>query len=247
MRNKGLWMVLALIAVSAAAFAQTPDPLAAGGWEFGGTIKFSHTPSNPIFAKDIPEDDKGEFYQITDASVSVGRFLADGFSLALRPSVVFMVNRTVNGSLQENKRYDLFLGLGVEPSWYLRLGPSWMLGLGGEAGIGIWPGITGISNDVKDPDKSLILQLWLEPKVRAYYRVSDLLAPYTEIGFRMSVQHQVRDDNGDPYDSGVPFLEEVRGRFAVTFGLKFFLPQGARFAETQKAPFNDFMDIGPNM
>ncbi|HOX12971.1 MAG TPA: hypothetical protein P5117_08570 [Spirochaetia bacterium] len=243
MRNKGLWMVLALIAVSAAAFAQAPDPLAAGGWEFGGTVKFSHNPDYPIFAGDVTEEEKGEYLQITEASISVGRFLADRFSLALRPSMLLYSRHTLNSSLQESISRDLFLGLGFEPSWYFPLGSSWILGVGAELGVGIWPGLPGVSDDVRESDHSLSFQLWLEPKVRAYYRVSELLAPYAEAGFRLGVIRRVRDAFGDPYDPGVPLLDEVRGRFAFTLGLKYFLPQGARFVETQKTPVNDWYDM----
>lgn len=243
MRSKNMWMVLILISAVAAAVAQAPDALAAGGWEFGGTLKFSHNPDYPIFAGDVTEEERGEFTQITDASVSVGRFLADRFSLVLRPSMLLLSRTSMNSSLQKSIDRTLFLGLGVEPSWYFPMGRSWILGAGAELGMGLWPGLQGISDDVEDSDHSLSFQLWLEPKVRAYFRVSDLLAPYAEAGYRLGVIRRVRDSFGDPYDPGVPLLDEVRGRFAFTLGLKYFLPRGARFAETRKAPYNDVMDI----
>lgn len=243
MRSKGLWLVLALIAVSAAAFAQTPDPLAAGGWEFGGTLKFSHNPDYPIFSKDVTEEEKGEYVQITEVSLSIGRFLSDRFSLSLRPSILLLSNRSLNSSLQETIRRDLFLGLGVEPSWYFLLGGSWILGAGAELGGGLWPGLTGVYNDAKDPDRGLAVQFWLEPKVRAYYRVSDLLAPYAEAGYRLGLFRRVLDSDGDPYNPGAPLLDNIMGRFAFTLGLKYFLPQGARFADTRKLPVSDWYDM----
>jgi len=243
MRLRNPILFLLILASSIASAAQAPDTLAAGGWEFGGSLKFSHVPGYPIFDDEVPDQYKDEYEQFTDISLSVGRFMAEGFSLALRPSALFHSRRYFNSSLQESKRHVLFLGLGLEPSWYLRLSPSWMLGLGGEAGFGIWPGLPGIDDDVKESNKSFEFQLWLEPKVRIYFLASELLAPYAEIGYRLAVQRRTRDSNGDPYDPGVPLLEEVRGRFLFSLGLKYFLPQGARLAETRKSPYNDFMDI----
>ncbi len=242
MRSRN-FVVLAFLAAAVLSFAQTPDPLAAGGWEFGGTLKFSNTPDYPIFSDSVTEEEKGEFFQITEASLSVGRFLADRFSLAFRPSMFLYARHSLNSSLQETISRTLFLGLGVEPSWYFLLGRSWILSAGAELGGGFWPGLRGLSNDAEVSDHSLDIQVWLEPKIRAYYRLSDLLAPYAEVGYRLGVIRRVRDDVGDPYDSGVPLLEEVRGRFAFTLGLKYFLPQGARFVEIQKTPVNDWMDI----
>jgi len=235
--------VLAFLVVSVAISSQVPDPLAAGGWEFGGTLKFSHAPDYPIFSDTVTEEEKGEYLQITEASLSIGRFLMDRFSLAVRPSMLLYTRHSLNSSLQESISRTLFLGLGLELSWYFLLGRSWILGAGAELGGGIWPGLSGLSADVEDPDRSLEVQFCLEPRVRAYYRISELLAPYAEAGFRLSVVRRVRDDAGDPYDPGVTILEEVRGRFAFTLGLKYFLPQGARFAETKKTPVSDWYDI----
>ena len=242
MRSKSILAALVILAAASGAVAQTSDPLASGGWEFGGTLKFSHAPDHPIFTDDVTEEERGEFSQITDVSVSVGRFLADRFSLALRPSMLLVSQHNMNSSLEKSIDRTLFLGLGVEPSWYFPVGSSWILGAGAELGIGFWPGLPGLDDDVEDSDHSLDIQVWLEPKVRVYYRVSDLLAPYAEVGYRMAVLHDLRDSFGDPVAGGF-FDEEVRGRFAFTLGLKYFLPQGARFAETGKAPYNDVMDI----
>lgn len=242
MRSNGFVAALVILAAVSAAVAQEPDSLAAGSWEFGGTLKFSHTPDHPIFTDDVTEEERGEFNQITDVSISVGRFLADRFSLVLRPSVLLISQHNLNSSLEKSIDRTLFLGLGVEPSWYIPMGRSWILGAGAELGIGIWPGLPGLSDDVEESDHSLDIQVWLEPKVRVYYRISDLLAPYAEAGFRMAVRQDVRDSFGDPVAGGF-FDEEVRGRFAFTLGLKYFLPQGARFAESPKAPYNDVMDI----
>jgi hypothetical protein len=246
MRARIVLAAFLLLTLATLGAAQTPDFLKAGGWEFGGNFMFSHKPDFPIFASDVSEEDKGGYQQTIDAGASAGLFLADRFSLALHPSAFWYKSRYLNSSLQESYYQALNIGLGVESTYYLTFGPAFALGLGGELGIGALPGLDGVEDDAADPDSSLALNFWLEPKVAAYILTSGNLAPYAVLGCKLVYFRHIKNTDGSSYDypDGYSLFDDVGARFTVTLGLKYFLPQGGRFAEQQKASFDDLMDEG---
>ncbi len=237
-------LALSLLVAGAAAFAQADDALAAGSWEFGGSLKFSHFPMYPVLAGDLTKSETGDNDFVCEVTASIGKFLADGFSLAIRPEVLYYSRHRLNSSLQKSKSRYLMVEVGVEPSWYLPLGSSWLLGLGAEVGMGFVPGLPGMEDNIEESDKSFYVLFSLEPKVRGYFLATESLAPYAEMGYRLWVQRRILDTNGDPYNSSTSIIDDTQGRFAFTLGIKFFLPHGARFEETRLAPLSETMEKG---
>lgn len=244
MDRKVFLTVLVLLSFAAFGFAQTPDFLKAGGWEFGGNFMYSFRPDSPPFAADLTEDDKGDYVQTIDAGANAGIFLADGFSLSLRPSLFWYGDHSVNSSNQVSTYGYLTMGVGVEPRYYIPLMASLTISVGGEFYFGIQPGLDGLSSDMDDPDDSLSLNFGLEPKVAVYYFIGDNVAPFAEAGYKFMYTRYLNNSDGSAYEypDGASLFDDVYTRFNFTIGLKFFLPSGSRASQVEKTTFNDMID-----
>ncbi|TFG82017.1 MAG: hypothetical protein E4H20_08575 [Spirochaetales bacterium] len=243
MRRRMFLAVLALLVFTTSGFAQTPDFLSTGAWEFGGSLIFVHRPDAPVFASDVSDDDRGSYDQTLDLSVTIGKFLSDRLSLSLRPSFFWYKSLNLNASL-ENLDQSCIIGLGLEPSYYISFSPTFLMSLGAELGIGMQPGLMGLSNGDDDPNESLSVNFWLEPKVAGYYMVSERMAGFAQLGFKLIYTRFIKNSDGSSYSysSDYSMFDDVLGRLNVTLGLKYFLPQGGRFPAEGEYSFNDFID-----
>lgn len=246
MHKKISLAALALLVLASSVFSQSIDFIKAGGWEYSGSFMFVHRPNYPLFASGVPEEDRGDFLQTVDLAANIGKFLADGFSLSLRPSLFYYKSRTLNSSLEKSTQKTLILGLGSEAAFYRSLGANFLLSLGGELGLGIQPGLKELSDDVEDPDKGFSMNFWLEPKVRGYYLLSEGFAPFAELGWKIMYNWRIKDSDGSShtYPADYSFFDDVFSRFTFTLGLKYFLPQGGRFEVKPENTFNDILDKG---
>lgn len=244
MRGKIVLAVFFLIVLTSFGFAEAPDFLSAGGWEFGGSFMFVHRPEYPVFSGDTTEDERGDYTQTLEAGLCAGKFLADRFSLAIHPSMFYYRQKSLDSLLRKELEQGLQLGLGVEPSYYMSLGSSILLSLGGELAVGLYKGLDGMDSGVEEPNKYLALSFWLEPKVCAYYLLSGGFAPFVSLGFKMMYYRNIRDSDGDyvSYPKYYSLFDDATVRFNVILGMKYFLPAGSRFGEGRTASYNDLID-----
>ncbi len=234
------------LSLAGIAAADGADSLNAGGWEFGGSLFYTFMPNYPVFAGGLTEDDTGDYFQFLDIGFNAGAFLADGFSLSLSPSLWYMGNHRVNATGQVSTEPIMTLELGVEPRWYLPVGPNMTLALAGNLGIGALPGIKYISSDVEYEDKSLDIMFSLEPKLAFYWHMGDMLAPFAELGWKLLYLWEIKNQDGSDvaYLPDYSFIDNVYARVHFTVGLKVFLPAGVRFADRRDKTFLEYMDIG---
>lgn len=246
MRKAMFFSVVLALTLAPAAIADGADSLNAGAWEFGGSFFYTFMPNYPVFASGLTDDDTGDYYQFLDVSASAGVFLADGFSLSVRPAMWLMARHSVNAIGQESTGYNLALELGLEPRYYLPIGPNMTLAFAAELGIGMMPGLAYLEDDVETTDKSLVMLFSLEPKLAYYYHVNATVAPFAELGYQLVYYREIKNSGGVDvvYPDGYSLFDDLYGRLHVVIGLKFFLPAGMRFGESRERSFSEWWDIG---
>lgn len=239
---KKLIIVCLSLVAAGLLFAAPADNFAAGGWEFGGNAMYAlQTQYAPFSGKTTSQDREG-YMQFLDVEANAGFFPADKLSLNISPSVYWMQSHS------DNDNYDntLSLALDVGCTYYIPLGGSLVLSAGGKLGFGVLPGIDGKDSGATETDKSLEMLFALEPNANLYFFVSDHLAPFVQVGYRMTYNRMIKTSSGADYSypSNNEFFDNVYAQFRFTIGLKFFVPTGGRFNDAPGRTLPDILEKG---
>lgn len=225
MKKRLALVLFASVLVLGLASAQTDQAFKKGSWQFGGNLNASFSPNYSPFDPSLLAYEKNDFTILADLSVQGSRFLADNFSLSLSALAYYREMIYQNSDLTFDDSKSLYLGIGLEPSFYLPLGRRLALSLGLEASFLVNPGLASLNSDVVMENKRLTLVLGLEPRLGATLFVSDSLALTATLGAKVLCGFDVLDMAGlalSPSFGDSIVDAPVRGRF--TFGLSYFVP-----------------------
>lgn len=66
------------------------------------------------------------------------------------------------------------------------------------------------------------------------------------LGYKAGYMRLIKDTDGSNHDygTGYSWTDDIYSHVDFSFGLTFFLPKGARGAETHKASYDDLLDSG---
>ena len=70
--------------------------------------------------------------------------------------------------------------------------------------------------------------------------------PVRGLGYKAGYMRLIKDTDGSNHDygTGYSWTDDIYSHADLSFGLTFFLPKGARGAETHKASYDDLLDSG---
>jgi hypothetical protein len=236
-------VIVCLSFVAAGALSAAPvDNFGAGGWEFGGNAMYVFHPLYMPFSGKTSAVDRQGNVQILDVEANAGFFPVDRLSVSVAPSVYW--SKMHEDDYTYSRSLSLTLDVGC--LYYIPLGGSLVLSAGGKLGFGALPGLPGSDEASEVPDKSLALQFSVEPNANLYFFVSERLAPFAQVGYRMTYNKGIKTVSGADFipPSNDEFFDNVTAQFRLTLGLKFFLPTGGRFNEAPGRTYADLMEKG---
>lgn len=244
MRKVLVLAILVLAAAPVAVVAQDADLFDAGSWEFGGSFMYTYMPSQPIFSDQVSELDKKDGYHFLEINGRVGIFPVDRLSINISPAFTLLY-RENSEPTGDDKSTTALIDIGAGAMYYIPLGGPSVMSVGAGFSVGFMPGIDGLSDGLDDPDDSFAMSFSLEPLVSYYLFVSDRLAPYAELGFRLGYIWEILNQDGSDvaYPSDYSIFDDVTGRVRLTIGLKYFLLPGSRsYQEPESSVFDIITD-----
>jgi hypothetical protein len=235
MRQGKRWVLLVVccfLALAGKGWAQPiGNVLDAGGLEFGGELHISYLPLLFISDGESREQWNGDHILIVDGSAGVGFFPADRFSLQFKPGILFLRNQWNNGDRVDN---ILMIDLALGADYYLRSKSNLFFSIGGDLSLGISPGVDGKEDGDTAVDDSFALTFGVNPRINAYYMVSDRVAPFLSVSTKFRNRREMTSYDGSPYEYEKGFMNYWQMLLHVNVGVKYFLPQGARQMERRQ-------------
>ena len=86
----------------------------------------------------------------------------------------------------------------------------------------------------------------LPPRPPPRFPFTRIAALYVALGYKAGYMRLIKDTDGSNHDygTGYSWTDDIYSHVDFSFGLTFFLPKGARGAETHKASYDDLLDSG---
>ena len=217
MRKLMCFLLLLLLAFYC--YSDVGDKFEAGGIAFGGGVGLQFNMYNPL-------DDESESNISLDLDFTpwISFLLIDNLEFQLRPRFEFY-RRAYNDDYQYNRftaGFSLGIYYAVIPS--PRADKGIVFTFGGETGVSYSPGRNGTNAYGAEyvDDAYKLFSAYFSPGLRAYFFITDVIAPYVGVYTTFSLPIAEYHSNGVEYDA--PLGDRIDIFTGLYFGMSFHIP-----------------------